>query len=128
MNKPLEKIGGISPAELASLRSLSVGAIDAKIPREHLHRFLDLGYIEQKMSGHVLTAVGRYQLESRARESGLSLLANRWRRRADKLTAMAAELSAQDGGELRRLAQSWRDMADQIERLESAEKKSASLV
>ena len=72
---------------------------------------------------YVLTAVGRYQLDIRARESGLSLLANRWRRRAEKLTAIAGT-----SAELRKLADNWVAMAEQVERLEALEKQSSSLV
>jgi hypothetical protein len=84
-------------------------------------RFQELGFIEHKFGGDVLTAAGRYQLDLRARETGLPLLALRYRRRAASLKRIAETMTSDDDGRLHALAAQWVIVAGQLERLHKIE-------
>jgi hypothetical protein len=110
----------LSIEELHALDAIRRGDGTRRISTLHKNRFVALGWVDEKYGGLVLTAVGRFQLEIRARESGLSLLARRWHQRASRLQGIAA--STKGGGrEARDLAMQWEDMAKRIEALERAE-------
>src|SRR6185312_5337011 len=83
----------ISLDELRSLRALKQGVNAGAIPVAHRNRFIDLGWVEEKFGGCVLTAYGRYQLEVRQRETGLSLLSLRWRQRSEQLQMIAGSMT-----------------------------------
>jgi hypothetical protein len=76
-----------------------------------------LGFIESKFGGVVLTPTGRHQLDLRARESGLPLLALCYRRRAESLKRIAETMTSDDDGRLHDLAAQWVIVAAQLERL-----------
>lgn len=112
----------ISVEELQALRTVKRGA--AAVPPERRAAFVSRGWVEEKYGGIVLTALGRYQLGLRARESGIPMLASRWRRRAAELHAVAASTSAGETAGVAALAARWARLADdieEIERLEAAE-------
>jgi hypothetical protein len=117
----------LSFAELKSLRLIAAGVEGGRVPAEHYVKFEKLGLCERKFGGVVLTAVGRFQLDVRAREAGLSLLANRWRRRAGELRVIAEEMNAESDEYLRSIADRWIDLAERVEKLAALEKQSPSL-
>jgi hypothetical protein len=116
----------LSFAELRSLRAIASGET-TKLPAQELVKFEKLGFVERKFGGIVLTALGRYQIDVRARETGLPLLANRWRRRAEELRVIAETMNTDADDQLHKVADQWVEMADQVEKLAALEKKSPSL-
>jgi hypothetical protein len=111
----------LSREELDSLRRLKRGANAALIPSAHRDRFVRLGWAEMKYGGYVLTTYGRYQLDLRQRESGLSLLARRWRNRAEELRTIADDMTLGDANTLHAIASEWDALADQLLVVEKAE-------
>jgi hypothetical protein len=111
----------ISLDELRSLRALKLGVNAAAISAAHRHRFMELGWVEEKFGGYVLTAYGRYQLEVRLRETGLSLLSLRWRQRSEELNTIADSMTTGEASTLREIAEQWQTLAHQIEDLERLE-------
>ena len=114
----------ISLDELRSLRAFKLGVSATAISAAHRSRFIDLGWVEEKFGGCVLTAYGRYQLEVRLRETGLSLLSLRWRQRSEELQTIADSMTTGEANTLRSIATQWETLArdvEQLERLEQAE-------
>jgi hypothetical protein len=111
----------ISLEELRSLRQLKMGVNAAAVPALHRNRFVELGWVEMKFGGYVLTAYGRYQLEVRLRETGLSLLSLRWRQRSEELQTIADSMTTGEANTLRVLAGQWETLAHQLEELERLE-------
>lgn len=58
---PSEKVP-LSPAEFDSLREVSKRVLQRIIPIEHEKRLIQLGVIEQKLGGLVLTPAGELRL------------------------------------------------------------------
>jgi hypothetical protein len=85
-------------------------------------RFVELGWVENKFGGYVLTAVGRYQIAIRERETGLTLLVRRWRRRAEALQSIADTMSQGRTDGLIAISGQWKQLADQLEKLAALEK------
>jgi hypothetical protein len=90
-------------------------------------RYIELGWVETKFGGYVLTAVGRYQIDVRAREKGAALLANRWRRRAEELRTIADSMTHGDTGNLVDIATQWEYIAEQLLKIEALEKRERNL-
>ena len=111
----------ISLDELRSLRQMKMGMNAAAIPAAHRSRFIELAWVEMKFGGCVLTAFGRYQLEVRQRETGLSLLALRWRQRSEQLLMIADTMTNGETNTLRTLANRWETLAQEVEDLERLE-------
>ena len=111
----------ISLEELRSLRNMKMGVNAAAIPAAHRNRFIELGWVEMKFGGCVLTAFGRYQLEVRLRETGLSLRSLRWRQRSEELLTIADNMTTGEANTLRTLAGQWETLAHQLEELERME-------
>jgi hypothetical protein len=111
----------ISLEELRSLRQLKMGVNAAAVPALHRNRFVELGWVEMKFGGYVLTTYGRYQLEVRLRETGLSLLSLRWRQRSEELQTIADSMTTGEANTLRVLAGQWETLAHQLEELERLE-------
>jgi hypothetical protein len=109
----------LSKEELRSLDRLRQGS--GRLSEQERQRFQEMGFIECKFGGVVLTATGRYQLDLRARETGLPLLALRYRRRADTLKRIAETMTSDDDGRLHELAAQWTVAAAQLERLHNIE-------
>ena len=109
----------LSKDELQSLERLRRGSGTVSEPNRQ--RLRDLGFIESKFGVDVLTAAGRYQLDIRARETGLPLLALRYRRRAATLKRIAETMTSDDDGQLHAVAAQWVIVAAQLERLHKIE-------
>jgi len=109
----------LSKEELRSLDRLRQGS--GRVSEKERQRFQEMGLIESKFGGMVLTAAGRYQLDLRARETGLPLLALRYRRRAETLKRIAETMTSDDDGRLHELAAQWIVVAAQLERLHKIE-------
>ena len=113
----------VSQQELDSLRRLRLGVGAGTIPSAHRDRFVTLGWAETKYGGYVLTALGRYQLEVRLRESGLPLLALRWRHRSEELRTIADDMTTGEAKTLHDIAAQWDRLADQIAEVERMEQR-----
>lgn len=112
--------GAVQPlttSEALSLRRLRFGEEVAQVPPSHIARFMVLAWIEHKYGGYVLTALGRYQLEVRARDRNLRMLARRCRRRAVQLHAVIANTTDAEAAVLRDIVRRWEALALQAEEL-----------
>ena len=117
----------ISVEELESLRTVKRGAGATTIPAAHRAEFMRRGWVEMKFGGIVLTALGRYQLDLRARATGLALIANNWQRRAKHLRELADTMRGGNANGLRDLADRWDLLAKEVSDIERREHAERSL-
>ena len=52
----------LTPAEFASLKEVSIGLMAKRIPIEHREKLIEMGLIEQKLGGLMLTNEGKMRL------------------------------------------------------------------
>jgi len=112
----------LSLEELTSLRRLKAGESAGIVPTAHRARFLTEGWVEKKFGGYVLTALGRYQLDMRLKDSELVLLAHRWRHRAQAMRIVAEAGTVGQIEKLVVIAAQWEALARQAEHLEQLER------
>ena len=111
----------LSVEDVRWLRRIANGTGGHILPPHHRQRFLALQLIEMKLTGYVLTAAGRQELEIRSREAGLATLSRRWRHRSEELHVIADQMTSGNAQMLRDIAQQWDAIAEQVEQLERLE-------